>query len=136
MFARMIIREWKCGDCGSVFESSDAPEEVACPICTAEEPERVFLTAPSVRSPDTSRKDSIVKELAADYGLSNVSNKYGAAVKGAPSGPSAPQFATGDPKAMQMLGRLGANADGFSSVLPSLQRAGRPHQWAKTKERR
>lgn len=132
----IVIREWRCGDCGTTFESSDKPEDVACPTCTAQEPERVFLTPPGIKSPQTSFKDDTVKQLAADYGLSNISNKYGEAVKKAPSGPTAPQFATGSPQAQQMLARLGNNSDGFSSVLPSLQRAGRPHQWQKSKERR
>jgi hypothetical protein len=132
----IIIREWACGDCGTTFESSDAPDDVVCPHCAGIEPERVFLTPPGIKSPQTSFKDETVKQLAADYGLSDVSNKNGEPVKKAGSGEQAAQFATGTPQAQQLLSRLGSNSDGFSSVLPSLQKAGRPTQWAKTKERR
>lgn len=132
----IIIREWRCGDCGSLFESSDKPEDVECPTCAAQEPERVFLTAPGIKSPQTSFKDSTVKQLAEDFGLSNVSNKDGAPVKKAPDGQAAPQFATGNAQVMQAVQRLGSNADGFSSVLPSLRAAGTPRAWRKSPERR
>lgn len=134
----IIIREFLCHDCGQTFESSDPVEEVACPHCSAGEPERVFLTPPAIRSSDTTRKDTIVKELAADYGLSNVSNKYGEAVKRAKTDtPAPPQFATGTPTGMQMLERAQrAGADNFSGVLPSLQASGRPNQWAKVPAKR
>lgn len=113
----IIIREWRCGDCGSTFESSEKPEDVACPQCTAEEPERVFLTAPAIRSKETTFKDATVKQLAADYGLSNVSNKDGAPVKRAPAGPDAPQFAPSGVPVMQVLNSIPANArDGFSAL--------------------
>ena len=111
----MIIREFRCGDCGALFESSEKPEDVECPQCTAQEPERVFLTPPAVRSPDTSRKDTIVRELAADFGLSNVSNRHGEAVKRA-NPQNAAQFADGASPVIQKLGQLGSQADGFSSV--------------------
>ena len=115
-----------------MFESSDA--DPACPQCSSLEPERAFLTPPGIKSPHTSGTDATLRTLAADYGLSNMSNRDGAAVKRAPSGPAAPQFAPqGDPQTMQVLHRLGGASDGFSSVLPALRQAGRPHQW--TKER-
>lgn len=95
----------------------------------------MFLTPPSIKSPDTSRKDTIVKELAADYGLSNVSNRHGEAVKKAPSGPAAPSFTNHNPQVSAVLQKLGNNADGFSGVLPTLRQAGRPHQWAKVREK-
>lgn len=130
----MIIKEYRCLDCGTQFESSDS--EPSCPSCSAEEPERAFFTAPAFKSPQTTFKDDTVKQLAADYGLSNISNKHGQPVRQAPQGAAAPSFATGTPQGAQILQRLGGNADGFSSVLPTLQRAGRPHQWAKMKERK
>lgn len=133
MYARMgtIIREFRCGDCASTFESTDPVEEVVCPSCTAQEAERVFLTPPGIKSPQTSVADRELKNLAADFGLSNISNKDGAPVKSAPTGDAAPKFAPQNPATMQVLSKLGRNADGFSGLLPSLQRAGRPHQWHK-----
>lgn len=131
-----IIREWKCGDCGTTGETMGALEDVVCHACSAQEAERVFLTAPSIKSPQTSTADKELKNLAADFGMSNMTNKDGAAVRQAPTGPQAPRFDTGSPQAMQMIQRLGANSDGFSSVLPNLQRSGRPHQWRKSPDRR
>lgn len=129
----MIIREYRCLDCDSTFETSDA--DPVCPVCTSDEQERVFLTAPSIRSTDTSRKDTIVKELAADYGLTDVSNRYGEPVKKPrpEQGGAAPQFSAPNPQVTQVLQKMGGAADGFSGVLPALRRAGRPHQWAKVK---
>lgn len=127
----MIIKEFRCLDCQTLFESSDA--DPVCPECTKDEPERVFLTAPSIRSPDTSRKDTIVKELASDYGLSNLSNKEGSAAKrpAIQQGAAAPQFASAGHPVMGTLAKLGSGADNFSGVLPSLQRAGNPRNWNK-----
>lgn len=122
----IVIREFLCRDCGNTFESSDNPEDIACPVCSAEEPERVFLTAPAIRSGDTSRKDQIVKELAADYGLSNVSNKEGKAVRET----SASQFTPANPQVTQMLAKLGNNADNASGILPILKRSSNP-TWGK-----
>lgn len=128
----IIIREFRCNDCGGTFESADPVEEVACPTCSAPEPERVFLTPPAIRDARTSGTDRDLKNLANDYGLTNMSNRHGEAVKKAPDGASAPQFSAADnPQAAQVLSRLGGNGDGFSGVLPSLRAAGRPHQWAK-----
>jgi hypothetical protein len=130
----MILKEWKCLDCETFFESSDT--DPVCPHCTADEPERAFLTPPGIKSQGTSFKDETVKQLAADYGLSDMSNKDGAPVRKAPSGPAAPQFAAPNPQIAQAHAKLGGNADGFSSVLPALQGAGGPRNWAKVPERR
>lgn len=126
-----IIREYRCNDCSTTFESMDAPADAACPACTAGEPERVFLTAPAIRSGQTSTKDNIVKGLAADYGLSDISNRNGQAVKQAPTGPTAAQFAGGG-QVMQKLASLGSQSDNFSPVLGSLRAMGGPRSWAKT----
>jgi len=128
----MIIREYRCNDCGTTFESSDPVEEVSCPTCTAQEAERVFLTAPSIKSPKTAVADRTLKELASDYGMSNMSNKHGQAVRQAPAGPEAPKFTEHNPQMAAALARLGNNADGFSSVLPTLRATGGPRNWAKT----
>ena len=127
----MIIREWKCSDCGSLFESSEPPEEVECPACSKSEPERVFLTAPGLKSPKTSIADREIRGLAADYGLSDVSNKYGEAVK-KPASENPGQFMTGSPQGMQILSRLGPNSDGFSPLLPAIRAAGGPRTWERT----
>jgi putative FmdB family regulatory protein len=133
----IIIREFQCADCEHKFESSDPIEEVVCPQCSSGDAERAFFTPPGIRSPQTNTADKELKNLANDYGLTNMTNAGGAAVKRAPDGPAAPNFAAG-PQATQTLAaiqRLGAKADGFSGVLPALQNAGRPHQWRKTPER-
>lgn len=126
-----IIRQFRCCDCGTTFESMQTVEEAECPKCSAPEPERVFLTPPAIRSQNTGRTDKILGELAQDYGLSNMSNRYGAAVKRAPTGADAPQFAAPNPQISQVLSKLGNNADGFSSVMPALRSAGGPRAWAK-----
>lgn len=128
----MIIREFRCNDCSTTFESSAPIEEVACPQCTAQEAERVFLTPPSIKSPKTAVADRTLKELAADYGMSDMSNKHGQAVRQAPSGAEAPKFTENNPQMAAALARLGGNADGFSSVLPTLRATGGPRSWAKT----
>lgn len=131
-----VIREWRCADCGTTGETMGPIEEIVCPTCSAQEAERVFLTAPGIKSPQTSSADRNLKALAADFGMSNMSNRDGAAVKQAPTGANAPQFSAGSPQVTQVLQALGGKSDGFSSVLPSLQRMGRPHQWRKTIDRR
>lgn len=131
-----VIREFRCSDCGSTFESMLPIEEVCCPKCSGEDAERVFLTPPAIRSPQTSGTDRTLNTLAADFGISDMSNRDGQAVKRAPDGPAAPQFATGTPQAAQILQSVQRHSDGFSSVLPSLQRAGRPNQWRRTLDRK
>ena len=107
-----IIKEYRCLDCEALFESSDA--DPACPQCTADEPERVFLTPPSIKSPKTAFQDATVKQLAADFGMSDMSNRHGKAVKEGPASPPA-QF-SGD--AMAQLARIPQNArDGFSPLM-------------------
>lgn len=132
----IIIREFECADCNHAFESSEPIEEVVCPQCAGIEAERVYLTAPGYRSPKTATTDTTVRELAADFGLSDVSNKDGQPVKRMPSVGPQPQFAAANPQTMQMIQKLGANADGFSSVLPSIRKMGNPRQWSKTREKR
>lgn len=115
----------------------EAPEDVVCPVCTASEPEREFRTAPGIKSRDTSFTDSTVKTLAADYGLTDVSNKDGQPVAKRPSVPAHAQAQfTGDQALMGRLARMGGAADMASPLLPMLRQAGRPHQWSKTPERR
>ena len=117
----MIIREFRCGDCSNTFESSDPVEVVVCPVCTAQEAERIFLTAPSIRDAKTSGTDATLRTLAADYGLSNMTNAGGAAVKQAPTGEQAPQW---NAPTMQALSKLGKNGDGFSAVGSMLRGRG------------
>lgn len=131
-----VIREFRCNDCGTLFESMEKPEDVFCPSCTAEEPERVFLTPPAIRSPNTSRSDKILGELAADYNLSNMSNRHGEAVKGAPSGAQAPQFANAANSPVLQRVASSGGADSFSGVLPTLRRAGGPRSWSRTPDRK
>ena len=115
----------------------EAPEDVVCPVCTASEPEREFRTTPGIKSRDTSFTDSTVKTLAADYGLTDVSNKDGQPVAKRPSVPPQAQATfTGDQAMFNRLRSMGNAADMATPILPMLRQAGRPHQWAKTPERR
>ena len=109
----------------------EVQEDVCCPTCTAEEPERVFLTPPAIRSPQTNFKDATVKQLAADYGLSDVSNRNGEAVKKVPSETPAQFASAANSPVMNKLASMGGGADGFSGVLPTLQRAGGPRNWSR-----
>ena len=129
-----VIREYRCNDCGQLFESMSQDPE--CPTCSAEEPERVFLTPPGIKSPQTARSDAIVRDLAAAHGMSDMSNAGGAAVRRAPSQNPAQFTQPSDSQAMAVLGKLGNAGDGLSSVLPSLRAAGTPRQWSKFPDRR
>ena len=124
----MIIREFRCLDCGQTFE--DSSDDPLCPRCTGDEAERVFLTPPAVRSDKTGRADKIQAELAADFGMSNMSNRHGQAVKQAPT-QGQTQFAA-PTSVMPALQRLGSNADGFSPMLPSIRAMGGPTSWRKS----
>lgn len=130
-----IIKEYRCNDCGTVFESAE--QDVVCPACTAEEPERVFLTAPGIKQPQTTRKDEIQRDLAKTYNLADMSNRDGGSVmqNRKPVPPEA-QGQWGGSDVGQALAKLGANADGFSSVLPSLRQMGGPRTWTRTPERK
>lgn len=105
----------------------EPPDEVACPHCTSEEAEREFRTAPGYRSPATAFNDKTVRSLAADFNLSDVSNKDGQAVK-RPASNTPGQF-TQDASVMGKLARLGAAGDNASGVLPMLKAAGNPRNW-------
>lgn len=61
----MIIKEWRCKQHGD-FESSHP----ICPAlgCRSKQVERVFLTAPGVKSEFVTRHEAGVKKLAAAYG--------------------------------------------------------------------
>lgn len=119
----MIIREFKCRDCGALFESAERDPE--CPSCTGEEPERVFMTAPAIRSPKTSVADRTLKELASDYGLSDMNNKHGQAVKGGGNG----QFTNSD--ALKNFNIPADARDGFSPLRGDIAGRG-PTTWKKT----
>ncbi len=64
----MVIKEWACKKHGN-FEGSHP----ICPAlgCRSQEVERVFLTAPGVKSEFTTRHEQGVKKLAAAYGQSD-----------------------------------------------------------------
>lgn len=111
-----VIREWRCKDCSTVFESMLSPAQVECPTCAKQEPERVFMTPPAIRSPQTSRKDGIVKQLASDYGLSDVSNKHGEAVI---KGNQQATF-TSDKNVLSRVQQMGGGGDAFSPFLGRL----------------
>jgi len=130
----IIIKEYRCNDCGCTFESSDA--DVVCPQCTAEEPERVFLTPPSIKQPQTARKDEIQRDLATTYGLQDMSNRDGGSVmQNRKAVPEAAQGQWGGDMG-QVISKLGRNADGFSPVLPALRQMGGPRTWTKVPDRK
>ena len=129
-----ILKEYRCLDCGGLFESMSQDPE--CPTCSAEEPERVFLTPPGIKSPQTARKDEIVRDLAASHGFSDMTNAGGAPVRRAPSANPAEFTPPSDSRAMAVLGKLGNAGDGLSAVLPTLRAAGTPRAWAKVPDRR
>jgi hypothetical protein len=123
----VIIKEYRCLDCGTAFETAD--KEPECPVCSSADSERAFFTPPSIRSPSTTVKDEMVKGLAADFGLSDLNNRHGQAVKQAPSGAAAPQFR--GPEVVQNL-NIPTNArDQLSPVLPQLQAMGGPRNWSR-----
>jgi hypothetical protein len=129
-----IIREFRCRDCDTHFESMET--EPACPVCTAAESERVFLTPPGIKSPKTADKDKIVKSLAADYGLSNMSNREGQAVRQPRPQQGGMQARFGDSSVMQSLSKLPPGAgDGISSVLPMIKGRG-PRTLPRVRDRR
>jgi len=82
----MIIKEWKCAEHGS-FEGSFP----ICPAmgCESTEVAREFKTAPGLTSDTTKFTDKGFDSLASSYGLSDMSNKDGKAVKGGQVNPSA-----------------------------------------------
>jgi len=116
-----------------LFESSDSDPQ--CPQCSRVDIERAFLTPPGISVGKSAIIDRELKGLAADYGMSDISNKNGSVMASRPAPPpeAAPQFATGNPQAMQLLSKLGNNADSFSGVLPGLRAAGGPRNWQKVK---
>ena len=119
----MIIKEYRCLDCGEQFESSDS--DPSCPTCSGIEAEREFRTAPGYRSADTSFNDRTVRDLAEHHGLSDVSNKDGQAVqRPAATNVPAPSF-TSNPALMQRITALGGAADNASPVLPMFRQAQR-----------
>lgn len=130
-----IIKEFKCLDCGTFFESMDA--DPVCPNCTATEPERAFLTPPGIKDAKTAIADREQRNLAETYGFSDMSNKEGRAVRSAPAPEQAPQFAsTSDPRMSQVLSKLGANSDSMSAVLPALRKMGGPRTWTRVPDRK
>lgn len=131
----MILKEYKCLDCEFYFESADA--EPVCPSCTATEPERAFLTAPSIKDAKTAIADREQRALAETYSLSDMSNKEGRPVRSVTPPEQAPQFgSTGDPRMMQVLGKLGNNSDSMSAVLPTLRKMGGPRTWTRVPDRK
>jgi len=126
----LIIKEFRCLDCGTTFETADADPE--CPACVTGEPERAFLTPPGIRSSNTGRADQITRELAADFKMSDMSNRQGQAVKQRAS-QNAAEFA--GPQIVQQLNIPNDARDQFSGVANIIQNRG-PTTWQKVKDRR
>lgn len=123
----MIIKEWKCLDCETYFESSD--DDPQCPQCSKIEPERVFLTPPAVRDAKTTSTDRELKRLAQDFGLSDMNNKHGEAVKKGGTG----QF-TNDSRVMQAVAGLPPGAQDQFSPLQS--KFSNPRTWTRVQDRK
>ncbi len=131
----MIIKEYRCLDCQSFFESADA--DPFCPHCSAEEPERAFLTAPGFKQPATQIMDREQRNLAETYGMSDMSNKDGQSVRSLQAPEQQAQFASAaDPKIGQVLAKLGNNSDSMSAMLPALRQMGGPRAWTKVPARK
>lgn len=108
MLTNLAIKEYRCLDCGTQFETSSS--DPSCPTCASGNEERAFFTPPAIRSAGTSFKDATVKALAADFGLSDMSNKHGEAVKKGGGG----QFAS--PQMIQQLPIPQQHRDQFSPI--------------------
>lgn len=121
----MIIKEYRCLDCGSQFETADS--DPACPSCSSDNGERAFYTAPGIKSPKTAVADATVKQLAADYGLSDMSNKDGGAVKRATAN-GAGQFIA--PSNLNKFKPFGAT----DNVTPLKGMFRGPRDWPRRKE--
>ena len=126
----MIIREFKCLDCGSFFETSESEPE--CPKCAGSDSERAFLTPPGIRSSNTGRADKIHRELASDFNMSDMTNRHGQPVRQRQSENPA-QF-TG-PAAVQQMNIPSDSRDQFSQVLPMIKDRG-PRQWERVRDRK
>jgi hypothetical protein len=70
----MVIKEWKCQEHGT-FEATHA----ICPHlgCESEKIERVFLTAPGLKSDRTKFNDASFQKIADNNGFTDMSNKDG-----------------------------------------------------------
>lgn len=115
----MPIFDWKCPKHG-VFESSHP----ICPSmgCSHEGVEKIFLKAPSFKSDVTKNTDSGIRSLADSYGLSDMNNRGGKAVKGGTNN-SGTQWGAdnfgGIDNIRSMAGSSGGNS-GFASAARSL----------------
>jgi hypothetical protein len=128
----VVIKEYRCLDCETLFESSDPDPQ--CPACSRVEIERAFLTPPGISVGKSAIIDRELKNLANDYGMSDISNKNGSVMASRPAADAPPaQFAGGDPKVMQALAKLGNTADNFSGVLPQIRAMGGPRTWQKVR---
>lgn len=76
----MMIREWRCSKCATDFES----EEPLCPNCHTEDGvTRVFLTPPAVHTSGKRQfTDKMMREIADDYGFTDMGNTHTGSVAG------------------------------------------------------
>jgi hypothetical protein len=74
----MVLHDWECAKHG-VFEGSHP----ICPAlgCSSEKVSKIFLQAPGFKSEKTKFADASLKDIAQRYGMTNMSNKDGKAVK-------------------------------------------------------
>jgi hypothetical protein len=78
----MILRDWLCTPCTLVFEGWDEPG-IACPQCGGTDVKAVIRHAPAVQTSGTRQFiDSQAKALAADFGLTDMSNTHTGSIKG------------------------------------------------------
>ncbi|HLZ34264.1 MAG TPA: zinc ribbon domain-containing protein [Nitrospira sp.] len=107
-----IIREYRCRDCGTVFESVSSDPE--CPGCVGEA-ERIFLTPPAIRHTKTNFADATIADLAAAHGLSDISNRDGQPVR-RPAADNPNRFA--GPEIVAQLPIPSGARDQLSPMLP------------------
>lgn len=120
-----VIKEWECKAHG-YFDATEA----RCPHgCPEQFVERVFLTAPAIRSQGTARSDAMLGQLAKDYGMTDIKN-----TDGQPVAQATPAGSTGFRPQWQSLGKnfdvrgLGVQPGNALQGLQSSMKGPRPSQ--------
>ncbi len=115
----MPLFDWKCSKHG-IFESSHP----ICPAmgCDHKEVEKIFIKAPSIRSNVTKNTDSGLRNLADSYGMSDMNNRGGKAVKGNSfnTGTHWGFDGVGGLDNMKSMARASAGESGFASTARAM----------------
>jgi hypothetical protein len=77
-----VLREWRCWAHDLAFEATD--DHPHCPAgCSPKFVVQEFRTPPGIRSGGTRVLDGMARQLAADYGMTDMSNRDGQSVMSA-----------------------------------------------------